>query len=282
MEFFYGGEMSDVLKSEIAQHVLKNNIMKDDFGWDIPVESVPLPSRGVIYSPDSLLYNKEVLKIKAMTAQEEDILLSQALIKEGTVLVHLINSCLINKDIDVREMIAGDRNALMISIRITGYGSHYPVTLNCDNCDKTNDIDVDLSSLGIKRLSIEPIEQGKNEFSFTLPVTKKNIIFKYLNANDEKNRQAKVDFIEKHSGGMRSNNVTSFLEESIVSIDGIKDKNKITHFVKNMPALDSRKLRDFVNNNSPGIDMNKEYNCKFCGHHNKFSLPINSNFFWPR
>ena len=170
----------------------------------------------------------------------------------------------------------------MISIRITGYGTNYPVTLGCQNCGKKNDLNIDLSSLGIKRLKIDPIEQGKNEFSFLLPVTKKGVIFKYLNANDEKNRQAKVDFLEKHSGGMRSNNITSFLEESIISIDGIKDKNKIAHFVKNMPALDSKSLRDFINNNSPGIDLDQEFNCKFCGHHNEFSLPINSNFFWPR
>lgn len=274
--------MSDVLKSEIAQHVMKNNIMKDDFGWTVPVETVPLPSKGVIYSPDSILFGKETLQIKAMTAQEEDILLSQALIKEGTVIIHLIKSCLIDKTVNVNDLIAGDRNALMISIRITGYGTQYPVALNCENCGKKNELDINLADLGIKRLSIEPIENGKNEFSFLLPVTKKNVVFKFLNANDERNRQAKIDFIEKHSGGMRSNNITSFLEASIISIDGIKDKNKITHFVKNMPALDSKKLRDYINDNSPGIELEQEYDCKFCSSHNKFSLPINSNFFWPR
>ena len=51
-----------------------SNVMKDEFGWEVPVESVPLPSRGVIYSPDSLIYNTETLQIKAMTAREEDIL----------------------------------------------------------------------------------------------------------------------------------------------------------------------------------------------------------------
>lgn len=273
---------SDFLNTETAKHVMKSNIMKDDFGWEIPVESVPLPSRGIVYEPDSILYNKETLQIKAMTAQEEDILLSQALVKEGTVLLHLIKSCLIDKQINVSELIAGDRNALMISIRITGYGSQYPVSLKCNSCDKENDLNVDLTNLAIKRLKIEPTAPGKNEFMYTLPVTKKNVLFKYLNANDEKNRQAKVDFLEKHSMGMRSNNITSFLEESITSIDGIKDKNKISHFVKNMPARDSKMLRDFINNNSPGIDMNQEFNCKFCGHHNEYSLPINSNFFWPR
>ena len=29
--------------------IRKSNVMLDDFGIEIPVESVPLPSRGVIY-----------------------------------------------------------------------------------------------------------------------------------------------------------------------------------------------------------------------------------------
>ena len=66
--------------------------MKDDFGWEVPVELVPIPSKGVIYSPETSLFNKESVKIKAMTAREEDILSSQALIKEGTVLEHLVRS----------------------------------------------------------------------------------------------------------------------------------------------------------------------------------------------
>ena len=62
-----------------------SNVMKDEFGWEVPIESVPLPSKGLIYTPDSVLYNTETLQIKAMTAREEDILTSQAFVKEGTV-----------------------------------------------------------------------------------------------------------------------------------------------------------------------------------------------------
>ena len=42
----------------------QNNVMKDDFNWEVPVESIPLPTRGIIYSPDSLLFNTETLQIK--------------------------------------------------------------------------------------------------------------------------------------------------------------------------------------------------------------------------
>ena len=88
--------MSGFVDESMKQHVMKTNVMKDDFGWEIPVESVPLPSNGLIYNPNSLLHNQTTLKIKAMTAQEEDIIMSQGYAKEGTTIIHLIKSCLIN------------------------------------------------------------------------------------------------------------------------------------------------------------------------------------------
>ena len=213
-----------------------SNVMKDEFGWEVPVESVPLPSKGVIYSPDSLLYNTETLQIKAMTAKEEDILTSQALIKDNLVVEKLIQSCLIEKSIDVNELTIGDRNALMVSIRITGYGSDYNVTHNCENCSSNNKVNVDLSQLSIKRLTEQPVEPGKNLFTYQLPVTKKNVCFKFLNGHDQK----EIAIIEKrlkNAGISYDNSVTNYLENTIVSVDGITDKNKIKHFILNLSLI---------------------------------------------
>ena len=69
-----------------------SNVMKDDFGFEIAVEAVPLPSLGLIYPQDGSLFGKETLDIKPMTAREEDILTSRAYIKNGTVLSKLISS----------------------------------------------------------------------------------------------------------------------------------------------------------------------------------------------
>ena len=35
---------SGLFTKEQANHLPKNDIMKNDFGWEVPVESVPLPS----------------------------------------------------------------------------------------------------------------------------------------------------------------------------------------------------------------------------------------------
>ena len=46
------------------------SVMGDDFGFEIPVETVPLPSSGKVYSQESSLHGAEVVQIKAMTAKD--------------------------------------------------------------------------------------------------------------------------------------------------------------------------------------------------------------------
>ena len=117
-------------------------------------------------------------------------------------------------------------------------------------------------------------------FIYDLPVTKKRVEFKYLTGHDQK----EIDIKEKRYKNMGikyDNTVTSYLENVIVSIDGVYDKNKIHHFVKNMPALDSRKLRKHIKDSEPGVDMSWNYECNDCGYENNFNMPMTSEFFWP-
>ena len=257
-----------------------SNVIKDEFGWEIPVEVVPLPSRGIVYNPDTTLYNRETLQIKAMTAKEEDILSSRAYMKDGSAIEKLIESCVTDKSFDVDDLISGDKNALMVAIRITGYGSEYNVEHVCKGCAARQPVKVDLGALPLKRLSQDPVESGKNIFAFELPVTKKVVTYKFLNGHDDREEEIK----QKRLANLNmttDNTVTNFLERIILSVDGVTDKNKIKHFINNMPALDSRKLRLHVNNSEPGIDMSWKYTCKKCGHNNEFSLPVTQEFFWP-
>lgn len=252
----------------------------DNFLWEVPYENVPVPSGGVIYDPNTTLYNTEVLKIKAMTAKEEDILTSPALIKDGTVVEALIKSCLFDKSIDVGDMISGDRNALLVSIRITGYGSDYKMTHSCSNCGVKNNVVAQLAELPIKRLSHQPVNPGQNLFSYTLPVTGKEVHYKFMTGKDEQEESIK-NKRKKELGIAVDGSVTSYLNNVIVSVDGITDRNKIHHFVLNMPALDSRKLRLHIKENEPGIDMSWKYECSHCNSKNDVSLPMTSEFFWP-
>ena len=87
-------DRSALFGGAVPAGIQTKDVMRDDFGFEIPVESIPLPSNGAVYPADSPLHCRETVDIRAMTAREEDILTSRALIKKGTVITELIKSCL--------------------------------------------------------------------------------------------------------------------------------------------------------------------------------------------
>lgn len=256
------------------------NVMRDDFGFDVPVESVPLPSRGVTYPVDEGLHGRETVEIKAMTAREEDILTSRALIKKGTVISHLLKSCLTDRTINPDHMLAGDRNAIMTALRITGYGGDYNVEVDCPECGERSKQSFDLTQLPIKRLEINPVAEGSNLFEFELPVTKKKVRFKFLTGSDEQDIMVTAER-RKKTGMEGQNLVTTRLQYAIVSIEGITDKTKIGMFIRNMPARDSLELRRFIDKHEPGIEMKSWMECPHCFESSEVRLPMGASFFWP-
>ena len=266
----------------MPDNVQTQNVVKETFDWEVPVEVVPIPSEGKVYPTSSSLCNRSTLEIKSMTAHEEDILASRALIQKGTVITHLIQSCLVDKDVDVTGMLLGDRNALMVSVRITGYGSRYNAESTCPECGTKSMQEYNLADLEIKRLNIEPVIPGDNRFEFTLPVTGKTVQFKFLTGADEEERSITNERKKKLMPGMKVDSaITSKLEQTILSIDDVSERNRINQFIKSMPAMDSRQLRSYIENHEPGIDMSVWMKCIDCGETSRVSLPIGSNFFWP-
>lgn len=257
-----------------------SNVMKDDFNFVVPAELVPLPSRGIIYPQTSPLYGQETLEINPMTAKEEDILTSRAYIKKGTVLTKLMQSCLTNKNINPDDLISGDRNALMVAIRITGYGADYEVEVDCPECGARNKSSFDLSQLPIKRLEVEPVVFGENLFEVQLPVSKKTVRVKFLTGHDEREMMI-INERKRKSGIKTDSNITDRLSRSIVSIDNITDRNKINLFVKNIPARDSLALRKFLDKNEPGVEMKSWLSCESCYEESEVNLPMGASFFWP-
>jgi hypothetical protein len=262
------------------QPISATDYAKRELGVEIAVDLVPLPSKGKVYPTDHPLFNADSVEYRAMTAKEEDILMSQALIKRGTVITELIKSCLINRNIDVSTLLSGDRNALMIAIRASGYGNMYEPSYQCPSCEFKNELHVDLNALPIKALAIEPVAPGVNGFEFRLPMSKKTITFKFLNGKEEEEIMADME-TRKKKGLMNSNLVTGRLLRSITSIEGNYDKSLISRFVQYMPARDSLVLREYIDLHEPGVNMKIDFKCDQCDHFEEMNLPMGAGFFWP-
>ena len=69
-----------------------------------------------------------------MTAKEEDILTSEALLRNELAIDRLLESVIVDKDISVDDLLLGDKSAILIATRVTGFGPHYEVTATCGTC----------------------------------------------------------------------------------------------------------------------------------------------------
>jgi len=265
---------------EVERSGIKAVSIADEFGLDIPVDSVPLPSKGAIYRKDSGLSGKEFLDITPMTARQEDILMSKALIKNGTVINKLIQSCLVDKSVRVEDLVAGDKTALMIALRITGYGANYPIETKCQECDEKIETEIDLSSLAVKSLGVQPDEPFTNKFTIQLPVSKKTITIKIPDGHDELEALA-VERNKKRAKISTNSTITDMISSAIIEVEGVKNKNKIKGFVRNLPVKDSLAIRNFISKNEPGVEMKQHVVCESCGEESEVDVPMTSRFFWP-
>ncbi len=253
---------------------------QQELGFDIPVETVPLPSLGKAYPPEHPLHLKNSVDIRAMTAREEDILTSRAFIKNGTVITNLLRSCLVDKSIDPRTLLSGDRNAILVAIRITGYGADYNTNVTCPVCGTTQIHACSLSELPIRSLEVDPIAPGNNEFEVVLPVSGKKVTLSFPTGIDEEEALTIAERKRKQ-GIVADNLVTERLFRAITSIQGNPDKAHISKFVRNMPARDSLEIRRFLEKREPTVDMVTHFACEACDNQEEMPLPMGANFFWP-
>lgn len=273
-------ERSELFGNTPMSAMPMRDVMKEDFGIEVPIDTVPLPSQGKVYPPGSVLHNLETVNIKAMTAKEEDMLTSRALLKQGTVLSHLLQSCVQLPGLNPDMLLSGDRNALMVALRITGYGADYRVEVTCPHCGEKQKHEFDLAEMPIKMLEIEPVHPGSNEFEYTLPKSGLPVKFRFMTGRDEVEMMKEAEK-QKKIGTKTENLVTQRLIRSLVSVKGVTDPNKLRIFSSKMTAADSRALRDHINKHEPGIDMKGWLECNACYETSEVKLPFGASFFWP-
>ena len=143
----------------------------------VPTEHVELPSQGRYYPENHPLFNQETVEIKFMTAKEEDILTSPSLVKKGLAIERLLKSIMVEKNIDPGSLLIGDRNAIQVASRVTGYGSDYAIKGTCPSCGTTKDWTVDLEGLDVieggeeNAQGYDIVANGNDTFNVTLPKT---------------------------------------------------------------------------------------------------------------
>ena len=251
-----------------------------------PTSFVTLPSKGTLYPPDHPLHGVEELEIRQMTAKQEDILTSPTLLKKGVAIDRFVQSLLMI-DLNVNQLLIGDKNAILLAARIDGYGSHYKTAVICPSCGERDEHEFDLSDHQAElEEEASPTSLPENvqvsangNYLVSLSIGWE-VEIRPLTSSDEK-RMAKT-LEQRKKAKMLESVLTEQLRTMIVSISGHTDRAVINKAINMMPVKQSRELRDIYAQVVPNVDLKRDFLCSHCEFETRLEVPLTAEFFWPR
>lgn len=224
----------------------------------LPHDVVTLPSGGVFYKN-----KKKSVKVGYLTASDENILLGNT----ENIVLSLLRSKVYEPDIKPEDMLEGDIEAILIFLRNTSFGPEINLTLTDSETGKQFRTTVVLDQLPIVK-NLDPEPDGT--FVTTLPKSGKTVKIRPLTYGEVLD----VDnIVNSYPSGRVAPKVTYRLQKEIQEVDGITDKGEIAKFVEQMPIMDSKHIRKFMNDNEPRLNMLKIVNTPSGG-----NLTVNVGF----
>lgn len=265
--------------------------------WVMPTCFVQLPSCGRFYAPDHPLYNRDVVEIYEMGTKDLDILANQSYQEQGVTLDRLLQRLLVDKSIDSRSLISGDRGAILIAARISGRGAEYKTHVMCRVCQRPGSANFDLSKAELlnsddaEDYDVERTADGT--FVAVLPRSRAKIEFRVTTGFDElqeherkkslKRRQKKLKHVPSQFALDADD--TPFVDQIrslIVSVNGNKDRSFVNMVAENMHLMDSSYLLELYDKVAPGILVEAPFCCEHCKFQDDIAAPITVDFFFPR
>jgi hypothetical protein len=236
-------KVTDRLDNKQIVELAKKQYEQEKQNSKFPANIITLPSHGKVYEETSALKSGKI-EMRHMTAYDEDILSNSSYISEGVIFDKLLEALIVTPGVDISELVIGDKEWLLISARILGYGNEYPVSIIDAKTDKPVSAILDLSKLKSKEFDKASDDAGC--FEYVVSSNNDVIKFKYLSAADA----SKVADESINS---------TFLKMSIHAINGDTDVNTIEDYLKyELRAMDSRKLRKHIVESAPGINYETE------------------------
>jgi len=151
----------------------------NDIDPSIQYDVIQLPSNGQCYR------NKmDRVPVSYLTAYDENIIMSPNLYKDGLVIDYLLKNKIMNKEINVDDLVSGDIDAIVLYLRATSYGPDFPIVVADPETGEQIETTVDLTTLKPKEFTLVGDENGW--FEYVTPIKKDTIKFRYLTRKQEK------------------------------------------------------------------------------------------------
>ncbi len=140
---------------------------------------IQLPSNGQCYRS-----KVDRVPVAYLTAYDENIITSPNLYKDGLVIDYLLKNKIVNRDINVEELVSGDADAIILFLRATSYGPDFPIVVRDPETNEQIETTIDLTKLKPKEFKLVGDENG--HFEFVTPLKKDRIKFRYLTRKQER------------------------------------------------------------------------------------------------
>jgi hypothetical protein len=208
--------------------------------FTLPHDVVPLPSGGVFYKN-----KKSAVKVGYLTAMDENILMGGA----DDMTTNLLRSKIYEPDMRVDDLLEGDVESILIFLRNTSFGPEMKVKVKDPITGKDFETEVILDRLQITK-GVDPNPDGT--FTVTLPKSQSTVKLKLLTYGEVLNLNKTIELYPK---GRTAPKITLRLQKEIMELDGSSDLGQIAKFVEQMPIMDSKYIRKFLNENEPKLDL---------------------------
>jgi hypothetical protein len=216
--------------------------------FNLPHDVVSLPSGGIFYKN-----KKKAVKIGYLTASDENIILNTSQNNRESVALSLLRNKLYETDLKPDELLTGDVEAILIFLRNTAFGPDYEVNLTDPQTGRKFNYTLVLDELNIRKTEYKPNEEGL--FVVKLPKSGNEVKLKPMSLADSLEIEKLVDTYPSNRVAPK---VTWKLNKQIVSVDGESDKGVIAKYIETMPIMDSKFVRNFLNENEPRLELQKE------------------------
>lgn len=235
---------------QVVKEAVFSNTDFNNIDMDVQYDVISLPSNGECYRNKT-----ERVPVGYLTAYDENFITSPNLYKDGLVIDFLLKHKIMNKDINIDELVSGDVDAIILFLRATSYGTDFPIYVRDPESGEQIETVVDLSTLKYKEFTLKGDKDGY--FDFELPVSKDIVKFRFLTRKDEKNLKLLSNLESESVKAQTIKNNIEVLKEAVKSdryLDGkdkqelLKDFDKMKPWIQKLEETNSTPFNKLITN----------------------------------
>jgi len=210
---------------------------------------------------------KKKIEIRPFLVREEKILIQAQQSNDDKkilkVIKEIISVCSFEK-IKPNDLTLFDLEYIFLQLRAISVGETVQFNIKCEECDKTNIVDIDLTEAKI--IWPEDKIDNKIELSDEVGLTLRSI------------RVKDMDKIENDLTASIIASIESIYDADNVHMTDEADRKELVEFVDSLSHSHLELIQKYIEN-QPKLKHTFKYTCIFCGHENEHTLSGLSDFF---